>query len=170
VGGRSRGRFATPADFRLHDIVDCTHMFTYAAEVRDLSIVQGPVSVAPCQNPEATIRRCGAHLLPARRCRARAAWAAWTWRASSAPWTCHLCVPRSQEAHTPQALSLMPTRATQVASSAPWTCHLCVPRSQEAHTPQALSLMPTIIGNTFAASLRTDICPQRKEARPRLTL
>jgi hypothetical protein len=34
----------------------------------------------------------------------------------------------------------------------------------------ALSLMPTIIGNTFAASLRTDICPQRKEARPRLTL
>jgi hypothetical protein len=29
----------------------------------------------------------------------------------------------------------------------------------------ALSLMPTIIGNTFAASLRTDICPQRKEAR-----
>ena len=34
----------------------------------------------------------------------------------------------------------------------------------------ALSLMPTIIGNTFAASLRTDICPQRKEARPRLKL
>jgi hypothetical protein len=34
----------------------------------------------------------------------------------------------------------------------------------------ALSLMPTVIGNTFAASLRTDICPQRKEARPRLTL
>jgi hypothetical protein len=34
----------------------------------------------------------------------------------------------------------------------------------------APSLMPTIIGSTFAASLRTDICPQRKEARPRLTL
>jgi hypothetical protein len=30
----------------------------------------------------------------------------------------------------------------------------------------ALSLMRTIIGNTFAASLRTDISPQRKEARP----
>jgi hypothetical protein len=28
----------------------------------------------------------------------------------------------------------------------------------------ALSLMPTVIGNTFAASLRTDICPQRKES------
>ena len=28
----------------------------------------------------------------------------------------------------------------------------------------APSLMPTIIGNTFAASLRTDICPQRKES------
>ena len=28
----------------------------------------------------------------------------------------------------------------------------------------ALSLMPAIIGNTFAASLRTDICPQRKES------
>jgi hypothetical protein len=26
----------------------------------------------------------------------------------------------------------------------------------------ALSLLPAIIGNTFAASLRTDICPQRK--------
>jgi hypothetical protein len=34
----------------------------------------------------------------------------------------------------------------------------------------ALSLMPTVNGNTFAASLRTDISPQRKEARPRLTL
>jgi hypothetical protein len=33
----------------------------------------------------------------------------------------------------------------------------------------ALSLMPTVNGNTFAASLRTDISPQRKEARPRLT-
>jgi hypothetical protein len=33
----------------------------------------------------------------------------------------------------------------------------------------ALSLMPTVNGNTFSASLRTDICPQRKEARPRLT-
>jgi hypothetical protein len=30
--------------------------------------------------------------------------------------------------------------------------------------------MPTLIGNTFAASLHTDISPQRKEARPRLTL
>jgi hypothetical protein len=28
----------------------------------------------------------------------------------------------------------------------------------------ALSLTPTIIGNTFAASLRTDTCPQRKES------
>jgi hypothetical protein len=28
----------------------------------------------------------------------------------------------------------------------------------------ALSLIPTITGNTFAASLRTDICPQRKES------
>jgi hypothetical protein len=34
----------------------------------------------------------------------------------------------------------------------------------------ALSLMPTVIDKTFAASLRTDICPQRKEARTRLTL
>jgi hypothetical protein len=36
------------------------------------------------------------------------------------------------------------------------------------HSPSlnctAPSLMPTIIGNTFAASLHTDICPQRKEA------
>ena len=30
--------------------------------------------------------------------------------------------------------------------------------------------MPTVIGNTFAASLNTDISPQRKEDRPRLTL
>jgi hypothetical protein len=28
----------------------------------------------------------------------------------------------------------------------------------------ALSLMPTLFGNTFAASLRTDICPQRRES------
>jgi hypothetical protein len=41
-------------------------------------------------------------------------------------------------------------------------------------TPSPLPPTPApqarIIGNTFAASLRTDICPQRKEARPRLTL
>jgi hypothetical protein len=34
-------------------IVARTHMYmyTYAAKVWDLSIVQGPVSVAPCPNP-----------------------------------------------------------------------------------------------------------------------
>jgi 3'-phosphoadenosine 5'-phosphosulfate (PAPS) 3'-phosphatase len=47
VGDRSRGRFATPADFPLH--VARTHMYTYAAKVWDLSLVQGPVSVAPCE-------------------------------------------------------------------------------------------------------------------------
>jgi hypothetical protein len=47
----------------------------------------------------------------------------------------------------------------------------CAPHPPERRwTPTALSLMPAIIGNTFAASLRTDICPQRQEARPRLTL
>jgi hypothetical protein len=29
--------------------VECAHMYTYDAEVWDLSIVQGPFSVAPCQ-------------------------------------------------------------------------------------------------------------------------
>jgi hypothetical protein len=54
--------------------------------------------------------------------------------------------------------------------------HLCFGLQLTPKTPKvytnctALSLMPTIIGNTFAASLRTDICPQRKDARPRLTL
>jgi hypothetical protein len=33
-----------------------------------------------------------------------------------------------------------------------------LPKTDANYT--ALSLMPTIIGNTFAASLRTDICPQ----------
>jgi hypothetical protein len=33
-----------------------------------------------------------------------------------------------------------------------------LPKTDTNYT--ALSLMPTIIGNTFAASLRTDICPQ----------
>jgi hypothetical protein len=33
----------------LDAIVARTHMYTYAANVWDLSLVQGPVSVAPCQ-------------------------------------------------------------------------------------------------------------------------
>jgi hypothetical protein len=37
-----------------------------------------------------------------------------------------------------------------------------LPKTDTNYT--ALSLMPTITGNTFAASLRTDICPQRKES------
>jgi hypothetical protein len=48
VGGRSRGRFATPADFPQHDCSPYRRK-TYAANVWDLSIVQGPFSVAPCQ-------------------------------------------------------------------------------------------------------------------------
>jgi hypothetical protein len=35
----------------LHGIVARTEGYTYAAKVWDLSIVQGPFSVAPCQNP-----------------------------------------------------------------------------------------------------------------------
>jgi hypothetical protein len=46
VGGRSRGRYATPAEFTLHD---GTGGYTYDDGVWDLSIVQGPFSVAPCQ-------------------------------------------------------------------------------------------------------------------------
>jgi hypothetical protein len=52
VGDRSRGRFATPAD-PLPRSVARTEGYTYAAyaaKVWDLSIVQGPVSVAPCQS------------------------------------------------------------------------------------------------------------------------
>jgi hypothetical protein len=37
-----------------------------------------------------------------------------------------------------------------------------LPKTDTKYT--ALSLIPTIIGNTFAASLRTDTCPQRKES------
>jgi hypothetical protein len=40
----------------------------------------------------------------------------------------------------------------------------CAPPMRLDTNFTALSLIPTIIGNTFAASLRTDICPQRKES------
>ena len=48
MGDRSRGRFATPADFPRHDGTR-TEGYAYAAKVWELSIVQGPLSVAPCQ-------------------------------------------------------------------------------------------------------------------------
>jgi hypothetical protein len=47
---------------------------------------------------------------------------------------------------------------------------LCLASAKNVYTPPPLSLMPTVIGSTFAASLRTDISPHRKEAHPRLTL
>jgi hypothetical protein len=40
----------------LDTMVARTHMYTYDAQVLDLPIVQGPFSVAPCQNPKHTIR------------------------------------------------------------------------------------------------------------------
>jgi hypothetical protein len=54
VGDRSSGRFATPADFPLHDCSPYSH-----ADVRrlvwDSSLVQGPFSVAPCQTLSVTV-------------------------------------------------------------------------------------------------------------------
>jgi hypothetical protein len=52
VGDRPRGRFATPADFPRHDgspYRTVYHANTHAAKVWDLSVVQGPFPVAPCQ-------------------------------------------------------------------------------------------------------------------------
>jgi hypothetical protein len=45
----SRGCFASPADFPLHDCSAYREGYTYAAEVWALSLVQGAFSVAPCQ-------------------------------------------------------------------------------------------------------------------------
>jgi hypothetical protein len=50
VGDRSRGRFATPADFPLHVGT------SYDVGVWDLSIIHRPFSVAPCQTLSITIR------------------------------------------------------------------------------------------------------------------
>jgi hypothetical protein len=49
VGDRSRGRIATRTGFPLQDGSPLTEGNTYAAKVWDLSIVQGPFSVGPCQ-------------------------------------------------------------------------------------------------------------------------
>jgi hypothetical protein len=63
VGGRSRGRYATPAGFLLHDD---TGGYTYDVGVWDLSIVQGPFSVAPCQTlASVTIRNFASLYTPA---------------------------------------------------------------------------------------------------------
>jgi hypothetical protein len=51
VGDRSRGRFATPAEFPRQGRSPYED-YTYTARVWDLSIVQGPFSVAPCQTLE----------------------------------------------------------------------------------------------------------------------
>jgi hypothetical protein len=71
----SRGRFATPP-ISLHTIVARTHMYTYDANVWDLSLVQGPFSVTPCHTlryDSQLFHRCaqedvaGAHTLPTER-------------------------------------------------------------------------------------------------------
>jgi hypothetical protein len=56
AGDRSRGRFATPADFPLHDGTPYRD-YAYDVGVWDLSIIQGPFSVLPCQTL-VTIRNC----------------------------------------------------------------------------------------------------------------
>ena len=48
MGDRSRGRFATSADFPRH-VVARTERYTNASQFWDLSIVQGPFSVTPCE-------------------------------------------------------------------------------------------------------------------------
>jgi hypothetical protein len=50
VGGRSRGRYATPAGFP--PVVPRAGSYTYDVGVWDLSIVQGSFSVAPYQTLE----------------------------------------------------------------------------------------------------------------------
>jgi hypothetical protein len=49
VGDRSRGRYATPAGFPRHECSSYRGLYTHPPKVRDLSIVQGPFSVDPCQ-------------------------------------------------------------------------------------------------------------------------
>jgi hypothetical protein len=49
-GGRSRGRFATPADCPLHDCIAPIDDYTHDAKVWAVFLVQGPFSVAPCPN------------------------------------------------------------------------------------------------------------------------
>jgi hypothetical protein len=51
MGDGSRGRFATPADTSFYTIVARTHMYTYAAKVWDLSIVQGFRFLSPRAKP-----------------------------------------------------------------------------------------------------------------------
>jgi hypothetical protein len=48
ISGGERGRFVTPADFPLQNCSPHAHV-QYLVQVWDLSIVQGPFSVAPCQ-------------------------------------------------------------------------------------------------------------------------
>jgi hypothetical protein len=50
VGDRSRAGTRRPP-IPLDTMVARTHIYTYAAKVWDLSIVQGPFSVAPCPKP-----------------------------------------------------------------------------------------------------------------------
>jgi hypothetical protein len=45
----SRGRFATPADFSLHDGSPYSHVHLRRESLGFFHIAQGPSSVAPCQ-------------------------------------------------------------------------------------------------------------------------
>jgi hypothetical protein len=74
VGDRSRGRYATPADSLLHAMVPCTEGYAYDLGVWDLSIVQGPFSVAPVPTLQllfatfASLCHLRAHAATAARC------------------------------------------------------------------------------------------------------
>jgi hypothetical protein len=80
-----------------YTIVARTRMYTYAANVCDLSIVQGPFPAAPRQTLNVTIRNffaavseraCRAHRWTAR----KASWASWaSWRSWACVWAAPGC-------------------------------------------------------------------------------
>jgi hypothetical protein len=58
VGDRSHEAVSRRPPNSLNTIAARTHMYTYAAKVWALPIIQGPFSVAPCRTLSVTIRNC----------------------------------------------------------------------------------------------------------------
>jgi hypothetical protein len=65
VGDPAHAAVSPRPPLSLYTIVVRTHMYTFAAKVWDLSIVQGPFPVAPCVDDSRRFHRCRAYPISA---------------------------------------------------------------------------------------------------------
>jgi hypothetical protein len=137
LGDRSRGRFATHADFPPHDCSPYSHVHVRRESLGFVSLVQGPFPVAPCQT---LASRFAAFSLPSHAPHGRRS------RPRRCTWSRRRSTRRGRSAWTATRLS-WPTRPPTPCAAGPgWPGHQTPALLWYVSTPCALVPPPGLKG------------------------